>query len=252
MNRKCGPDLTENTYVAVAMPAFKEAAALELYASELKQELIGLKVSFHLVDDASPDNTGEVATLSGFQVTRNLANMGHGPSYLNALSSAVESGADFILMTDGDGQLSGEDAARLIHFGLENKTDIVWGVRRQRAEALHRKATSLFARLISFAFFGVWSKDANTPHRLFSKRAAKIYLERIPRGSKVPNILGTIVMKKSTFLHQAEFSVGFRDRLGAEKAGVTWGKSGFFPSKRFTLFVIRAFFEVLSFRRADR
>lgn len=244
--------MTENLTIAVAMPAFREAAALDLYSRELRESFAGLRVTFHLVDDASPDNTGEVASRAGFMVARNATNMGHGPSYLNALSNALESGADLILMTDGDGQLSGKDAANMVRFGLDGKTDLVWGVRTNRSEALYRRATSFLVRLLSFALFGVWARDANTPHRLFSRRAAAIYLERVPRASKVPNVLGTIEAKRATDLILSEFQVGFRDRLGEEKTGVTWGKSGLLPSRRFIVFIAKAFFEVLRFRTGRR
>ena len=244
--------MTENFTIAVAMPAFREAAALDLYARELRESFVGFKVTFHLVDDASPDNTGEVASRAGFMVTRNSTNMGHGPSYLNALSNALKAGADLILMTDGDGQLAGRDAANMVRFGLEGKTDLVWGVRTNRSEALYRKATSFLVRLVSFALFGVWARDANTPHRLFSRRAAEIYLERVPRASKVPNVLGTIEAKRANDLILSEFQVRFRDRLGEEKAGVTWGRPGLLPTRRFVVFVAKAFFEVLSFRVGRR
>lgn len=235
--------------VAIAMPAFKEAEALRQYASELRLELSVFDLHLVLVDDCSPDDTSEVATAAGFHVSRNAENLGHGPSYLRALNLALESDAEFILMTDGDGQLSGKDARALLQAASEEKVDVLRGVRVDRLEPAYRRLTSLAVKVLIFLRFGLLIQDVNTPHRVFTRKAAFVYLMSVSSNSRIPNVLGSVALAKQHDLPIADAPILFRDRLGSDPQGVSWGPAkGVLPTKKFIKFLFSALKEFAKYR----
>ena len=202
-----------------------------------------------MVDDSSPDETSQGAKAAGFQVSRNTENLGHGPSYLRALKLALDFGPEFILMTDGDGQLSGQDARALLQACSEGKVDVLRGVRVNRVEPAYRRFTSWAVKVLIFLRFGLIIQVVNTPHRVFRRQAALFYLNRVPSNSRIPNVLGSVATAKQDELKIADAAILFRDRLGSDPQGVSWGPAqGVLPTKKFIKFLLSALKEFAKYR----
>src|SRR5436190_24354599 len=103
--------------IAIAIPAHNEAESLVEFLTEIDDALSGRAagLTFVVVDDASSDDTSEATRKAAELVDgevllfRNEAQLGHGPTVLEAYRRAIDTGADLVLQVDGDGQFLGSD-----------------------------------------------------------------------------------------------------------------------------------------------
>ncbi|NBB22672.1 glycosyltransferase [Runella sp. CRIBMP] len=92
----------KNKKVIVVMPAYKAALTLEKTYLEIPFDLVDEVI---LVDDASPDNTAEVAERLGIKhVIRHDKNKGYGGNQKTCYSKALELGGDIVIMLHPDYQ----------------------------------------------------------------------------------------------------------------------------------------------------
>lgn len=88
--------------VIVVMPAYRAALTLERTYREIPLDLVD---DIILVDDASPDNTVEVARALGIHhVIRHDKNKGYGGNQKTCYAKAIELGADIVVMLHPDYQ----------------------------------------------------------------------------------------------------------------------------------------------------
>ena len=88
--------------VIVVMPAYRAALTLERTYREIPLDLVD---DIILVDDASPDNTVEVARNLGIRhVIRHDKNKGYGGNQKTCYAKAIELGADIVVMLHPDYQ----------------------------------------------------------------------------------------------------------------------------------------------------
>lgn len=88
--------------VIVVMPAYRAALTLERTYREIPLDLVDDVI---LVDDASPDNTVEVARQLGIRhVIRHDKNKGYGGNQKTCYAKALELGADVVVMLHPDYQ----------------------------------------------------------------------------------------------------------------------------------------------------
>ncbi|WP_020600912.1 glycosyltransferase family 2 protein [Spirosoma panaciterrae] len=91
-----------NKKVVVVMPAYRAALTLERTYREIPLDLVDDVI---LVDDASPDNTVEVARNLGIKhVIRHDKNKGYGGNQKTCYAKAIELGADIVIMVHPDYQ----------------------------------------------------------------------------------------------------------------------------------------------------
>lgn len=91
-----------NKKVVVVMPAYRAALTLERTYREIPFDLVDDVI---LVDDASPDNTVEVARQLGIRhVIRHDRNKGYGGNQKTCYAKALELGADIVIMLHPDYQ----------------------------------------------------------------------------------------------------------------------------------------------------
>lgn len=91
-----------NKKVVVVMPAYRAALTLERTYREIPFDLVDDVI---LVDDASPDNTVDVARKLGIRhVIRHDQNKGYGGNQKTCYAKALELGADIVVMLHPDYQ----------------------------------------------------------------------------------------------------------------------------------------------------
>ncbi|WP_420148834.1 glycosyltransferase family 2 protein [Spirosoma sp.] len=91
-----------NKKVIVVMPAYRAALTLERTYREIPLDLVDEVI---LVDDASPDNTVEVARQLGIRhVIRHDKNKGYGGNQKTCYAKALELGGDIVVMVHPDYQ----------------------------------------------------------------------------------------------------------------------------------------------------
>ena len=244
--------------VAIAIPAYNEEG-IAGFLRDIDQTFItiGRRTSIHVVDDRSTDDTHQrVLALSGelsaaLDVTTNERNMGHGPTALAAYRRALDSGADYVVQVDGDGQFEATDLERLV-LELDVGADVAVGVRRNRVDPWFRRLLTRLLRVYVRLFFGVRTRDANCPLRAYRKSALASLLDRLPEQPLVPNVYLTALAQHEN-LKVAPIEVEHRPRRGESVQGTMWGRrrSLFIPS-RLLRFVARAGVESVRFARSLR
>ncbi|NVI91375.1 polyprenol monophosphomannose synthase [Actinomadura sp. BRA 177] len=172
--------------VLVIIPTYNERDNLERVAGRVREAVPAADVL--VVDDASPDGTGEVAdALAGedeqIKVLHRKGKDGLGPAYIAGFRWAAEHGYDVMVEMDADGSHQPEELPRLL-AALED-ADLVIGARwvpggkvrnwPKRREALSRGANT-YARLM----LGIPLHDATAGYRAFrAATLAKIGLEEV-------------------------------------------------------------------------
>jgi dolichol-phosphate mannosyltransferase len=116
------------------LPTYNEAPNLEPFVRAVLPELAAAASEYHVlvVDDSSPDGTGEIADrLAGefpeLEVLHRRAKEGLGRAYLAGFAYALDAGADFILEMDSDFSHDPKDLPRLLEAA--NDADLVLGSR---------------------------------------------------------------------------------------------------------------------------
>jgi len=112
----------------VCLPTYNERENLE----QMLRALADKGVSVLVVDDNSPDGTGELADrlaeeLDHVEVLHRDRKEGLGPAYLAGFKHALADGADLVLEMDADFSHDPDDIPRLIHRAGE--ADVVLGSR---------------------------------------------------------------------------------------------------------------------------
>lgn len=240
--------------LALAIPAYNEADGIADFLFELDEALVNWAgpVSMFVVNDSSKDNTRQVLDdLTGLLKARlvaetNQGNLGHGPTVLRAYRLALESGADYILQVDGDGQFEGQQCWDLFS-GLAG-ADVAVGVRTSRTDPWFRKVLSASVRIYLRLFFGVTRRDANCPFRMYRRVALSRLLDDVKPDSSIPTIYLSVLESKRQ-LSVTEVLVRHRVRRGDCAQGTTWGtRSSILVPTRLVCFVWNAFVESLNFR----
>jgi dolichol-phosphate mannosyltransferase len=113
----------------VCLPTYNESENLE----RMLRALVALGVGVLVIDDNSPDGTGEladrlVAELDGVSVLHRARKEGLGPAYLAGFREALRSDAEYVLEMDCDFSHDPADVARLISACVDG-ADVALGSR---------------------------------------------------------------------------------------------------------------------------
>ncbi len=213
--------------ILVVIPTYNEAENLP----RLVSALFALNLDLHIlvVDDNSPDGTGEIAEALKTQhrrldVLHRTQKNGLGPAYLAGFRRALATeGIDAIAQMDAD---FSHDPAVLPKMAalLENdEADIVLGSRYvpggrlDEAWPLWRKALSTFGNLYARAILRIPVRDITGGYRLWKRAAlAAMPLERIRANGYIFQVEMIYVAHKLGF-RIAEVPIYFRERQ--------WGQS---------------------------
>lgn len=232
--------------LAVVMPAFNEEEGIASFIRELDASLSHYRRRFIVVDDCSTDSMSRVLLSvreSGsisLEVVRNPTNQGHGPSTVSALSLGARSGSDLVLACDGDGQIMGTDARKLVDRLQESRAAVVEGVRVGRSDSLYRKIVTLATRLLVFSRCGSMPKDANSPFRAYRAEILASILMNDRIGGLVPNLHISAHVRNHE-MRLLEIPVTSIPRRGSTTVGSTWvRKQSKWPSRRFLKFCTQA------------
>lgn len=118
--------MNNKQHVVVVMPAYNAAQTITNIASRIKTGSVSKVI---VVDDASKDNTVEVATKAGLFTVRHEINKGYGGNQKTCYRLALESSADIVVMLHPDGQYDPEDLPKFIEPLANGRADAVFGNR---------------------------------------------------------------------------------------------------------------------------
>ncbi len=109
------------------------------------------QIHFLMIDDASVDNSTEVASrwvtgheVSNVTVLRNPVNQGYGGNQKLGYRLAIDAGFDFVVMLHGDGQYAPELLPQFIQTWQENDADVVLGSRMKNLKSARAGGMPLY------------------------------------------------------------------------------------------------------------
>lgn len=112
--------------IVIAMPAYKAAETLEKTYREIPEK-INAKVI--VVDDASPDETVNVAKSLGIKVIRHRVNKGYGRNQKTCYDKALAMNADIVVLLHPDYQYDPKTITDLIEPLINGSADLTFGSR---------------------------------------------------------------------------------------------------------------------------
>ena len=118
--------------VCVVLPAYNAASTLKRTLADIPPSIDEII----LVDDASLDNTAELARSLGLKVFVHLKNTGYGGNQKTCYKNALASGADIVVMLHPDYQYDPTAIPKLIEPILSGHADAVFGSRMMKGGAL--------------------------------------------------------------------------------------------------------------------
>jgi len=161
--------------VVMVIPTFNEALNIEWIVGRLRA--VQPDVDVMIVDDNSPDGTGEIADRLAaadpqILVVHRTEKAGLGAAYLHGFREALAAGYDVVGEMDADGSHQPEQL-HLLLTGLEN-ADLVIGSRWVKGGSvvnwpLFRKFLSVFGNLYVRLLLGIKVRDATAGYRLFRR-----------------------------------------------------------------------------------
>lgn len=175
-------------HVVVVIPTYNERGSIETMVARVRKAVPEARVL--IVDDASPDGTGEVAdTLAALDghisVLHRESKTGLGDAYLDAFNWALFHGADVVVEIDADGSHPEGAIAALIEAVRIGGADLAIGSRWVRGgtvvnwPAIRRlisRAGNAYARLM----LGLHVKDVTAGFRAFRASTLRnIHLENV-------------------------------------------------------------------------
>jgi dolichol-phosphate mannosyltransferase len=189
------PEPWRSANVAIVLPTYQEAANLPvIVAALLDLPLTGLRIL--VVDDNSPDGTGEIAERLADYYGRDRIGVVHrrgkeglGRAYLDGMSRAIRSGAEFVVQMDSDLSHGPEYLPGMVGTLLAAEADAVIGSRYVAGASLgddwpwHRKALSAFANSYVRLLLRLGIRDVTAGYKLWRSSA----LESIGLGNVQSN-----------------------------------------------------------------
>jgi len=245
------------TSVALAIPAYNEADGIEGFLTDMDTVLAATSDEhwFVVVNDVSTDNTAQVLDdlaprLTGHLIAAtNKVNSGHGPTVLNAYRRALETGVDWVLQVDGDGQFEAEDIELLFRHAQAGAA-IVTGEREVRFDPWYRTVVTKSLRVALTTLFKVERRDINCPFRLYRADVLPAILAQVPSDSLTPHVLMTVLEARSDHRH-VEIPVQHRPRRGDTEVGTTWGDAkDLLVPKKLLVFLKDALKQLARFHRS--
>jgi len=164
--------------VIVVMPAYNAAQTLERTYADIPFDVVDHII---LVDDVSKDETVDVARNLGLQVVVHRQNRGYGGNQKTCYATALEEGADVVVMLHPDYQYDATRLPDLIAPILNGQRDLMLGSRflgDPLAGGMPRwkYLSNRFLTGVENAAFGLHLSEYHTGLRAYSRRL----LETIP------------------------------------------------------------------------
>ena len=167
----------------VVLPTYNELESLPIVLERLFAH--NPRVNVLIVDDASPDGTGDLADQlaradARIQVLHRKAKNGLGAAYIAGFRLGMAQGFDYLIEMDADGSHRSEDLVKLIEASAQ--ADLVIGSRWVRGGAVenwpwHRVALSRVGNLYARAMLGVSIRDMTAGFRVFRADLLKELIE---------------------------------------------------------------------------
>jgi len=171
--------MIHNKKVVVVLPAYNAAKTLEATYNEIPHEIVDEVI---LVDDASSDNTAEVAKRLNINIFIHPENKGYGGNQKTCYKEALKKGADVVVMLHPDYQYTPKLLTALASMVAVGEFDIVLASRILGRGALkggmpfYKYLSNRFLTLMENILINQKLSEYHTGYRTFSREV----LEKLP------------------------------------------------------------------------
>jgi glycosyltransferase involved in cell wall biosynthesis len=181
--------------VSIIMPAYNEEASIGEVLEKIKS--LNMEAEIIVVDDASEDKTGEVASAAGAKVITHPYNMGNGAAVKTGMRNAE---GDIFLLLDADRQHPPEAIPDIIE---KMKTyDMVVGARTLKSKVSAFRTFGNFI-LKKFAEYlsGHKIADLTSGFRAIKRDIAIEFIHLLPNGFSYPTTLTLALFRSGYFVN---------------------------------------------------
>ncbi len=164
--------------VVVVMPAYNAEKTLEKTLDDIPRDFID---DIILTDDASQDNTVDLARKLGIRVFAHKKNRGYGANQKTCYREALKMGADIMIMVHPDHQYDPTVIPQLIEPLLNGECDAVFGSRMLGGRPLEggmpkwKYLANIFLTALENAAFYMYLTEYHSGLRAYSRK----YLETV-------------------------------------------------------------------------
>jgi glycosyltransferase involved in cell wall biosynthesis len=165
--------------IAIVLPAYNAAKTLEMTYNEIPFEFVDDVI---LVDDASRDDTAQVAQRLGIRTVIHPQNRGYGGNQKTCYKTALEHGADIVVMLHPDYQYTPHLITAMASMIAYGEFDAVLASRILGVGALkggmplYKYVANRFLTLVENLLLGHKLSEYHTGYRAFSREI----LEKLP------------------------------------------------------------------------
>lgn len=165
--------------IAVVMPAYNAAKTLSRTVAEIPRDIVD---DIILTDDASRDDTVRIAKSLGLHTLRHESNRGYGGNQKTCYASALERGADVVVMLHPDYQYTPRLVAAMASMVVSGHFDVVLASRILGKGALvggmplYKYVANRALTLTENILIGQKLSEYHTGYRAWSRAA----LEKLP------------------------------------------------------------------------
>ena len=198
--------MADPSAVSIVIPAQDEASSIAEVVHRLQQAARWREII--VVDDGSIDGTGERARDAGAHVKRHPYNKGNGAA---VKTGARHAAGEFVLIVDGDGQHSPDDACRLA--ARLGEFDLVVGARSAATQAtLIRRGGNAVLNWLAGYLTGRRIPDLTSGFRGIRRDVLREFLHLLPNGFSTPTTTTLACIK-------AGYNVAFEPIDAGTRAG---------------------------------
>ena len=164
--------------VVIVLPAYNAAKTLQRTLDEIPIEY---RRHIILVDDASRDNTVELAKRAGLAVFQHPKNRGYGGNQKTCYREALAMGADIVVMLHPDHQYDASVVPAMVEPIMDGRADAVFGSRMLGGRPLEggmprwKYVANVFLTALANIVFGRYLTEIHSGFRAYSRR----YLETV-------------------------------------------------------------------------
>jgi glycosyltransferase involved in cell wall biosynthesis len=230
----------ERQTIAVAIPCFNEAGAVEAVVAEWREALPEAEIV--VFDNNSSDGTGAIARRLGVRVVE-VREQGKGHAVLAIFEDLAD--RDAVILVDGDGTYPADAARALLEPVLEGRADMTVGNRKPVAELGAMSPIRGFGNLlIGVAFtvlIGPGTRDLLSGYRVFNRRFREVV---IPRSTGFEIEAELVSQAVARGLRVVEIDVPYRPRI----AGTASKLRAFRDGRRILFAILRQSFRLRPWR----
>jgi len=217
--------MLNNRKIVVVLPAYNAGKTLARTVAEIPREIVD---EILLVDDASADETVELANSLGLKVFRHAQNFGYGRNQKTCYREALRRGADIVVMVHPDYQYSPRlitPMAGMIAFG---EYDAVMGSRILGKGALeggmpvYKYVANRFLTLAQNLLMNYKLSEYHTGFRAFSREV----LENLPLEENSDDfVFDNEMIAQAVFFDYRIGEISCPTRYTAESSSINFSRS---------------------------